>query len=140
MSKYSVFSSEMGYAPPPPYGAVPPPPYGGGYGMAPPPPYGAYGAPPPPRRPGIIGRIVEGFRGRPAAPAYGRPPAPTSWSRQLWENNQRNGGDGTPYMQSFERWQEVHSGQANNTQDDYNKWRSTYGQYGATINGELDEE
>ena len=105
----------------------PQPPYGGqqfGQGI------GQPGAPPPPvmgwedprhfHREGWRGDYHHqgGFPGQPAPPiGAGAPPPP--------------GGGG--YMQSWQRWQQVHPG---SSYQDYQNWVQQYGAQGATINGE----
>ena len=89
-------------------------------GYVPPPQEGGYRPPPP--RGGVFDRVRRHLRGL----AGGQPQAPYE------------GGQQPPAarMNSWQRWQQVHAGQSNNTIGDYAAWWNAYGSQGATINGE----
>ncbi len=113
-------------------GYVPPPPPQGGYVPAPPPATSGFIAPP----------LATG-----GAPQMGQP---MTWeqyqiaTRAAGLNYPREPGSGTEpgnsYMQSWERWQLVHAGRADNTWKHYTQWRDDkkFGKAGAVINGDFE--
>jgi peptidoglycan hydrolase-like protein with peptidoglycan-binding domain len=105
-------------------GYIPPPMPGGGFTPPPPPPPFPGGVVPPPPPAG----------GQQAVNSYGLTPSPPGTPQGPgWVS-----ADGTPWLKSWECWQQVHAGRKDNTFKHYTQWRDGVGKNpGAIIQGDF---